>query len=68
MTSITNAPLAKSGPDTTQFNIGTFVLHEWTPLQPLTISLGGRYDWFNTRTELSPIPGRAPRLHRQGEQ
>lgn len=56
VTSITNAPLAKSGPDTTQFNIGTFVLHEWTPVQPLTISLGGRYDWFHTTTELSPIP------------
>jgi hemoglobin/transferrin/lactoferrin receptor protein len=45
-----------TGPDTTQSNIGTFVLHEWTPIQPLTISAGGRYDWFNTTTGLSLIP------------
>ena len=45
-------PLAKSGPDTTQTNTGAFLLHEWTPVQPLTISAGGRYDWFNTTTAL----------------
>lgn len=55
VTSITNAPLAKSGPDTTQTNAGAFVLHEWTPVQPLTLSAGGRFDWFNTTTDLSPI-------------
>ncbi len=56
VTSIVNAPLTKTGPDTTQFNIGTFALHEWTPVRPLTLSLGGRYDWFNTGTDLSPLP------------
>ncbi len=45
-----------TGPDTTQSNIGTFVLHEWTPVQPLTISTGGRYDWFNTTTGTNLIP------------
>jgi hemoglobin/transferrin/lactoferrin receptor protein len=56
MTSVVNAPLAKSGPDTTQTNAGAFVLHEWTPIQPLTLSAGGRFDWFNTTTGLSPLP------------
>ncbi|WP_454632601.1 TonB-dependent receptor [Bradyrhizobium cenepequi] len=56
VTSIVNTPLTKTGPDTAQFNFGTFVLHEWTPIQPLTISAGGRYDWFNTTTDLSPLP------------
>jgi hemoglobin/transferrin/lactoferrin receptor protein len=55
VTSTVNAPLAKSGPDTTQTNAGAFVLHEWTPVAPLTLSAGGRYDWFNTTTDLSPI-------------
>ena len=55
VTSITNAPLAKSGPDTTQTNAGAFLLHEWTPVQPLTLSAGGRFDWFNTTTGPSPI-------------
>jgi hemoglobin/transferrin/lactoferrin receptor protein len=55
VTSIVNSPLAKTGPDTEQFNFGTFILHEWTPVRPLTLSAGGRYDWFNTRTDLSPI-------------
>ena len=55
VTSIVNAPLAKSGPDTTQTNAGAFILHEWTPVQPLTLSAGGRFDWFNTTTDLSPI-------------
>ncbi len=55
VTSVSNAPLAKTGPDSTQTNAGAFVLHEWTPVQPLTLSAGGRFDWFNTTTELSPI-------------
>ena len=55
VTSITNAPLAKSGPDTTQTNAGAFLLHEWTPVQPLTLSAGGRFDWFNTTTGPSPV-------------
>lgn len=55
VTSVINVPLTKSGPDTTQTNVGAFVLQEWTPVQPLTLSAGGRFDWFNTTTELSPI-------------
>jgi hemoglobin/transferrin/lactoferrin receptor protein len=55
VTSVTNVPLTKTGPDTTQTNAGAFVLQEWTPVQPLTLSAGGRFDWFNTTTELSPI-------------
>ena len=55
VTSVANAPLAKAGPDSTQTNAGVFVLHEWTPVQPLTLSAGGRFDWFNTTTGLSPV-------------
>ena len=55
VTTVTNSPLAKSGPNTTQTNVGAFVLHEWTPVQPLTLSAGGRFDWYNTTTDLSPI-------------
>jgi hemoglobin/transferrin/lactoferrin receptor protein len=55
VSSIVNAPWAKAGPDTTQTNAGAFVLHEWTPVEPLTLSAGGRFDWFNTTTGLSPI-------------
>lgn len=55
VTSVTNSANAKSGPDTTQSNIGAFILNEWTPVSPLTVSFGGRYDWFNTTSELSPI-------------
>ena len=43
-------------PDSGQSNVGAFVLNEWTPVQRLTLSAGGRYDWFNTNTELAPLP------------
>lgn len=46
----------KSGPGSRQTNVGAFVLHEWTPLAPLTLSAGGRFDWFNTNVDSSPIP------------
>lgn len=49
------SPNTKQGPDTTQSNIGAFLLHEWKPIQPLTLSAGGRYDWFNTTTDTSPL-------------
>lgn len=55
VTTVSNVPLRKTGPDTTQTNAGAFVLHEWTPIHPLTLSAGGRFDWFNTTTGLSPI-------------
>ena len=53
--SITTNPLAQVVPDSGQSNIGAFMLHEWTPVTPLTLSAGGRYDWFNTYTLLSPL-------------
>jgi len=56
VTGIANTANAKSGPDTTQSNVGVFMLHEWTPVDRLTLSAGGRYDWFNTTSELSPLP------------
>lgn len=55
ITSITNTPLTQSGPDSTQSNVGVFMLHEWTPFEALTISAGGRFDYFNTTTELWPV-------------
>ncbi|MFH1342251.1 MAG: TonB-dependent receptor [Pseudomonadota bacterium] len=55
VTSTTNVPLGKAGPDTTQTNAGAFLLHEWTPVQPLTLSAGGRFDWFNTTAGPSPV-------------
>lgn len=56
VTSIANAAEQKSGPGSRQTNVGGFVLHEWTPRSPLTLSIGGRYDWFNTNVDSSPIP------------
>ena len=56
VTSVTYSGNAKSGPDTSQTNVGAFVLNEWTPFRALTLSAGGRYDWFNTTSDLSPIP------------
>ncbi|MGO2356348.1 MAG: TonB-dependent receptor [Marinomonas foliarum] len=37
-------------PDTAQFNAGVFMLHEWDPIDPLTLSASLRYDYV--RTEL----------------
>lgn len=54
------SPYTKQGPDTTQSNVGAFVLHEWKPIQPLTLSAGGRFDWFNTSTETSPLSSSIP--------
>lgn len=42
-------------PDSTQTNGGVFALHEWTPVAPLTVSAGGRIDYFNTQTKTSPL-------------
>ncbi len=55
VTSTTSTARTKSGPDTSQTNIGAYVLNEWTPIDPLTISLGGRYDWFRTQSDLEPL-------------
>ena len=60
VTSDVFSPYTKQGPDTTQSNIGTFVLHEWKPVQPLTLSAGGRFDWFNTTTDTSPLASTIP--------
>ena len=54
--STVNTPQAQTVPDSGQSNVGAFVLNEWTPVQRLTLSAGGRYDWFNTNTELAPLP------------
>jgi hemoglobin/transferrin/lactoferrin receptor protein len=53
--SVVTTPLAQVVPDSGQSNIGVFMLHEWTPVAPFTLSAGGRYDWFNTWTLLSPL-------------
>ncbi|MDC7789654.1 TonB-dependent receptor [Rhodoplanes sp. TEM] len=52
---VTYSPETQSGPDSTQANAGAFMLHEWTPLNLLTLSAGGRFDWFNTTSELYPL-------------
>ena len=54
--STVNTPQAQTVPDSGQSNVGAFVLNEWTPVQRLTLSAGARYDWFNTNTELAPLP------------
>ncbi|MDH7794588.1 hemoglobin/transferrin/lactoferrin receptor protein [Beijerinckia sp. GAS462] len=56
LTSTSLVTPAKNGPDTTQTNAGIFMLHEWTPVRQLTLSAGGRFDWFNTTTGLAPLP------------
>ena len=60
VTSDVVSPYTKQGPDTTQSNIGAFVLHEWKPIQALTLSAGGRFDWFNTTTDTSPLSSAIP--------
>ncbi len=59
VTSVKYSPLTQSVPDSTQTNGGLFMLHEWTPLAPLTISAGGRLDYFNTRTRTAPLASTA---------
>lgn len=56
LTSRTIANKAKNGPDTTQTNAGVFMMHEWTPVQQLTLSAGARYDWFRTTSGLELVP------------
>lgn len=46
-------------PDSTQTNGGVFALHEWTPIAPLTLSAGGRLDYFNTQTKTWPLASTA---------
>ena len=48
-----------AGADRARFGSGQcrrLLLNKSTPVQRLTLSAGGRYDWFNTNTELSPLP------------
>ncbi|MBK5959449.1 TonB-dependent receptor [Rhodoplanes elegans] len=54
-TTTTITPESQNGPDNAQANVGAFMLHEWTPLKLLTLSAGGRFDWFNTTSELWPL-------------
>lgn len=51
----TYSPTTQQVPDSSQKNVGAFMLHEWTPVQALTLSFGARYDWFNTQTDLAPL-------------
>jgi hemoglobin/transferrin/lactoferrin receptor protein len=53
--SIKVMPTTQVVPNSQQTNVGAFVLNEWTPIAPLTFSAGGRVDYFNTRTALSPL-------------
>ena len=56
----TVSPEAQQVPDSGQVNVGAYVLNEWTPVQRLTLSAGGRFDWFSTYTDLAPL--RSPAL------
>ncbi|WP_213769442.1 TonB-dependent receptor [Bradyrhizobium sp. dw_78] len=56
VTSVVDSPNQKAGPGSRQSDVGAFVLHEWTPVAPLTLSAGGRFDWFNTNVDTSPVP------------
>jgi hemoglobin/transferrin/lactoferrin receptor protein len=53
--STTSSGATQQVPDASQTNVGAFMLHEWTPVQAFTLSLGARYDWFNTQTDLAPL-------------
>lgn len=59
ITSTSSSGRTKTGPDTSQMDLGAFVLQEWTPFPRLTLSASGRYDWINTQTDLSPLPSSA---------
>ena len=59
VTALRYSPLTQSVPESFQTNGGIFMLHEWTPFEALTVSAGGRLDYFNTRTRLSPLPSAA---------
>jgi len=69
LASVTSRARFQTGPDANQTNAGAFVLHEWTPLQQVTISAGGRLDWFNTQTATSPLssPALLPAYLRSSE-
>ena len=53
--SVKVTPVAQVVPDSQQTNVGLFALNEWTPVAPLTLSAGGRIDYFNTQTNTSPL-------------
>lgn len=55
VTGVKYSPAAQVVPDSSQTNGGAFVLHEWTPVEPLTLSAGGRIDYFNTQTKTAPL-------------
>lgn len=59
VTALKYSPLTQSVPESFQTNGGIFMLHEWTPIEAITISAGGRLDYFNTRTRLSPLASSA---------
>jgi hemoglobin/transferrin/lactoferrin receptor protein len=59
VTALRYSPPRQSVPESFQTNGGIFMLHEWTPIEALTISAGGRLDYFNTRSRLSPLPSAA---------
>ncbi|WP_024881867.1 TonB-dependent receptor [Methylosinus sp. LW3] len=59
VTALRYSPLTQSVPESFQTNGGIFMLHEWTPFEALTVSAGGRFDYFNTRTRLSPLASAA---------
>lgn len=69
LASITTRPRFQTGPDANQTNAGAFVLHEWTPVEQVTVSAGGRLDWFNTQTATTPLssPALLPAYLRSAE-
>lgn len=50
--SVRGGPRLQTDPDTSQLNLGAFMLHEWTPSDRLTLSGSLRFDYV--RTSLDP--------------
>lgn len=47
---------AQNNPTQYQTNIGAFLATTWKPADRWTVSAGGRYDWFRSDVNLSPLP------------
>ncbi len=52
----TRTGYAPSGPNTYQTNIGAFANTTWKATRDLTVTAGGRFDWFHSDVDLSALP------------
>jgi hemoglobin/transferrin/lactoferrin receptor protein len=53
-TKVTNS--LQQNPDSAETDWGIFASNAWDPVKAFTLTTRGRFDWFHTSTDTSPVP------------